>query len=70
MEASPFFESCRAPEGDYDELEQLALAQSVDEQELAELRRGLREQGVDSLAWATRVLDLEGAVAARAERLA
>ena len=69
MPDSDFFESCRAPEGDYDELGQLEIAQALEEQELAELQRGLREEGVDSSAWAARVVALEQLVVARAERL-
>ena len=65
MDGSPFFESCRAPEGSYDQRGQLEIAQSLDEQELSELRRGLREEGVDSSAWAARVLALEEGIAAR-----
>lgn len=63
-----FFESCRAPLGALDELAQLRVAQALDEAELRQLRQGLR-MGVDSGAWATRVLALEKDLAARAGRL-
>lgn len=63
-----FFESCRAPLAALDEPAQLELAQTLDEGELRQLRHGLQE-GVDSGAWAARVLTLEAAMATRAARL-
>jgi hypothetical protein len=59
-----FFESCRAPLSGLDELSQLILTQALDEEELRQLRQGLRE-GVDSGAWATRILTLETNISVR-----
>jgi hypothetical protein len=70
MEHSPFFESCRAPEGDYGELERLTLSQALEEEELAQLRQGLREDGVDSASWASRVVELERQISERAKQIA
>jgi hypothetical protein len=58
-------ESCRAPEGGYDQLQALRIQQDLDQAELAALQGGLKD-GVDSGSWAGKVLELKERLAARA----